>query len=347
MLELNLSNAPEKLWKYDQESYHKLTEEDVKYSEMTENERKLVHGLLKFMKPKRVLEIGVAEGGGSIVILNALQDNTGATLTSIDLMKKCWNDSTKDVGFACTESKLDKRNWNLFVGQDPSQIIEELSKEGKFDFVIIDTAHKHPVESLNFLTVFPFLTENCTVVLHDIGYYAAKIYRHSSLSPTDSKLHTLPWATKLLFDTMVGEKRTLPLSEYPEETTLSNIGVCQLEQISEKYIGSIFSMLQFPWGLYPENSTDFMSLFQKHYSEELYNTFCQSLNFNYHFLLGDGKYINKLNTNPAFYGKKKLYFMVMVLFSKKCFLRAPSLQILFLRFGIKIFQPLPRFQRMG
>lgn len=61
-------------WEYDQEYYNNLVEDDYKYSEMDNAERKFIHGLIRYYKPKRILELGVAEGGGSIVLLNAIQD---------------------------------------------------------------------------------------------------------------------------------------------------------------------------------------------------------------------------------------------------------------------------------
>lgn len=210
----HLEEAPKNIWEYDQEGYNKLTKEDVRFSEMVENERRFVHGLVRYFNPKRILEVGVAEGGGSIVLLNAIEDSPDTTLTSIDLMEQFYRDKSKEVAFACKEKYGVHKQWDLHTGNDPADIIEQLGQEGKFDFCIIDTAHKHPIESLNYLTVFPFLTENCVVVLHDIGMFA------TACSSKDASIYAnFPnsfFATKLLFDTMVGEKKSYQLNSiYP------------------------------------------------------------------------------------------------------------------------------------
>ena len=37
------------------------------------NQREFLNGIVRKFKPKKILEIGVAEGGSSIVILNAIK----------------------------------------------------------------------------------------------------------------------------------------------------------------------------------------------------------------------------------------------------------------------------------
>ncbi|MFI3249377.1 MAG: class I SAM-dependent methyltransferase [Eubacteriales bacterium] len=297
-MEKRLQDAPKEIWEYDQESYQRLTDHDVHYSEMVPYERKFVHGLIRYMKPKRILEIGVAEGGGSVVILNAIEDTPETTLTSIDLMETCWNDSTKGVGFACLEKYQSNKQWEMHLGKDPSEIIEELAKEGKFDFLILDTAHVHPIESLNFLSVFPFLTENCTMVLHDIGEYEGNEERYSNFP-------AVPFACKLLFDTLVGEKRVLPPSKYPMDRVVSNIGVCQFNIDTKKYIGNILSMLLFPWGLQPDRVDSIFALLERYYDEDAVQTLERSYQYNRFFELGWGQ---TRNNNPLHYNKKKIIF---------------------------------------
>lgn len=45
----------------------------------------LINGLIRKHKPKNCLEIGVAKGGSSILILNAIKDLPDSRLVSIDL----------------------------------------------------------------------------------------------------------------------------------------------------------------------------------------------------------------------------------------------------------------------
>lgn len=298
-----LTDAPSEIYEYDQESYDRLTKEDVKYSEMTHMQRKFVHGLIRYMQPKRILEVGVAEGGGSIVILNAIEDMPHTTLTSIDIETSLsimsWNNNDGDVGFACKQKYNQSKQWNLITGMDPSEIIEELGEADKFDFAIIDTAHTHPVESLNFLCVYPFLTENCAVVLHDIALYSLRLAHTTPFSDFPS----LSFATKLLFDTMIGTKRVLST-----ENPASNIGVCQLNEDSGKYIENIFSMLKFPWGLYPSSMNSISAFLQKYYSDELYQQFSSAVRLDKLTRLLNNPKGTKFNTNPRNYGVEKLVF---------------------------------------
>ena len=52
--------------------------------ELTIDEQKFFHGLLRTVKPKKIVEIGVSSGGSAILILNAIKDIEGAKLFSID-----------------------------------------------------------------------------------------------------------------------------------------------------------------------------------------------------------------------------------------------------------------------
>ncbi len=298
-----LLEAPEKIWEYDQEGYNALTEEDVRHSEMALAERKFIHGLLRYLKPQRILEVGVAEGGGSIVILNAIRDMPHSTLTSIDLMEQCWNNPTKRVGFACTEKYGSGHpQWELLLKKDPSEVIENLGQCGNFDFVIIDTAHIHPVETLNFLAVYPFLAENAIIVLHDISTYM------STLSQKHYRFPSAFFATKLLFDTLVGDKRILPASEYSSRV-LSNLGVCQLNQDSQKYLGNVFSMLSFPWGKTFSSMDRQHSLIKNYYAPQLYQSFLSAYDFNTRAGMGRNQgLLRNLNTDPSHYKKKTIIF---------------------------------------
>lgn len=301
-----LKDAPEKLWEYKQDAYETLTAEDVEHSEMEEQERRFIHGLIQYVKPKRVLEVGVAEGVGSLVILNALEHSPDSTLTSIDIDFTCWNDKTQEIGFACKKKYPNHAQWQLHLGKDPSELMDELGKEGLFDLVIIDTAHIHPIESLNFLCVLPYLTKDCFLILHDIGLYAnCSVKSHPNFRSL-SHFPVVYFASKLLFDTISAEKRILPLDQYPDYVVYPNLGALQICPDTHKYLGNVFSMLNFPWGFVPDSIYHVSAFLQKHYSKELHDQFLLSLSFN----KGPSscKYCDYFqpDTNPQHYGAKKL-----------------------------------------
>lgn len=264
---------------YDQEYYDNLVEDDYKYSEMDNAERKFVHGLIRYYKPKRILELGVAEGGGSIVLLNAIRDMIETTVTSIDISETLWNDKSKKTGFACCEKYENHDRWNLYLGKDPSEVIESLGEESTFDFAIIDTAHKHPCESLNFLSVLPFLSRDCILIFHDIGLYAKVLSSKitSLVSVPFSSFPNCSFATKLLFDTIVGEKVKLSLQAYSifdgKVPEFSNIGAIKLNNDTRRNIDSVFSMLEFPWGITFETMSSIDQIIKKYYTKKQYQQY--------------------------------------------------------------------------
>jgi len=241
-------------------------------SEMTTIERKFVNGLIRYYQPKSVLEIGVSGGGGSAVLLDAISDIKESSLTSIDIMDSWYVDNNKQVGFIVGEffPGLVKNNWELITGKDPVEILPKLDK--KYDFVVIDTAHIHPVESLNFLSALPFLNDGAVVVLHDISLCIIRDFYHS-LAP------------RILWSSAVGDKIS-PKNEYyyPENSDnkvkMKNIGAFQISNDTKKYIRNIFESLLIPWERYIDTIDAIGGFIQDYYDVELVNIFNKSKEFN-------------------------------------------------------------------
>lgn len=53
-------------------------------SEMSEHERRFLNGIIRELKPEKILEVGVSAGRSSVIILNAIKDIEDAKLYSID-----------------------------------------------------------------------------------------------------------------------------------------------------------------------------------------------------------------------------------------------------------------------
>ena len=51
------------------------------YIEITHDEQKFLNGIIRKIKPKKIVEIGVAYGGTAVIILNAIKDIEDAKLT--------------------------------------------------------------------------------------------------------------------------------------------------------------------------------------------------------------------------------------------------------------------------
>ena len=69
------------------------------FIEITKDEQKFLNGLIRKIKPKKIVEIGVAYGGTAVIILNAIKDINGSELFSIDINKKCYRLRSKETGF--------------------------------------------------------------------------------------------------------------------------------------------------------------------------------------------------------------------------------------------------------
>ena len=88
-------------FKYHHFERDKITNKMKKYAEwqLIKNEPYFINGIVRKFKPKKCLEIGVAKGGSSIIILNALKDIDGSFLVSLDLNSFALNKSIVPLKF--------------------------------------------------------------------------------------------------------------------------------------------------------------------------------------------------------------------------------------------------------
>jgi len=213
-----------------------------------------INGLIRKFKPKNCLEIGVFEGGSSILILNALKDIPDSSLISIDRNTQLFNDQTKNTGFRVNKyfPELTK-NWKLFTGQLPHKFLTKLNK--KFDFVFLDTAHTAPGEILNFIELLPFLNENAIFVLHDILWHFS------------SKINFYP-SNVYLYPVIHGDKVLLK----NKDGSLGNMGGIFLYNNQEKYYLDYFFLLLAFWEYMPEDKeiNDLRIFIKKFYKKNIY-----------------------------------------------------------------------------
>lgn len=192
---------------------------------MIDEERRFISELISIFNSQKILEIGVAGCGGSANILNTLRDSN-ASLLSIDTADFCsWHKGGVAVGFEAIQlfgNKGIQGNWRLETKKDPSEVLYNLNET--FDFAVIDTAHLHPIESLNFLVALPYLSDDTIVVLHDTTLYAASEYRYA-------------FATRILQSSISAEKIVPNIKGwggYP------NIVAMQICSDTRKYIQGVF-----------------------------------------------------------------------------------------------------------
>ena len=199
-------------------------------SEMTYRENCFLNGLVRYFRPKKIIEIGVAAGGSTCVLLNAIKDNPESIVHSIDWSGQYYRQTSKISGWKAKELFPNSPQLNLYLGVDVAEIIEEQIK-GDIDFLLLDTVHRHPAETLSFLSVFPYLRNNAIVVLHDVNLFAKEQSRH--------------YATKLLLDIVVADKKTLRV--FSNDYEHPNIAAFQVSEDTGKYIADVVNSLLFPW----------------------------------------------------------------------------------------------------
>ncbi|MBQ3585124.1 MAG: class I SAM-dependent methyltransferase [Synergistaceae bacterium] len=262
------------------------------YSEMSKNERYFLNGIIRAIKPKKILEVGVSSGGGSALILNAIHDIDGAKLYSVDYEEKAYRHPDKPSGFLVEEKFPELMSkWHIFRGGDISRYIEKIG--GDIDLLMLDTVHTHPWETLNFLCILPFMKKDSSwTVLHDISLFANPYDRYGL-------------ACRYLYASVVSEEKVTPVSD-SKEIKFANIGAFKVSKLTEKYIGNLFETLLIPWNVQVQKKDldDIRNIISRYYTPEQYQYFCDVLDFQHYLfthpmtLKGDLKRIIKQRANP-------------------------------------------------
>lgn len=214
-------------------------------------------GLIKERRPKKILEIGVSAGGTTAVILNCLSLlGIDAEMFSLDISDRYVINPKYEIGFMAKEAKKIISNCpkhQIKVGITPDLID---SVGGEIDFLILDTVHLVPGEILDFLVCLPYLSENATVVLHDV-------ILHKFGCGTEI-------ATQLLLDAVTAIKE--PVFDVDNELGYPNIASFRINKDTIKYIYDVFSVLLLPWQ-YNVSETDILK-YEKKYEELGYSKDC-------------------------------------------------------------------------
>ncbi len=216
-------------------------------------------GLLRAYRPKKVLELGVADGGSTAVILQALTDlGEPFSLHSVDVRTRAFVAPDREIGYLggmAAEALGVSDRYALYAGAILPWVIEGIG--GDIDFLILDTTHSLPGETLDFLTAFPFLSPDAVVCLHDIR-------QNLKLPPSPMKI-----ATNVLFHSVAAEKYM-----NTDETRLSdgcpNTGAFRCTEDTARYIGNVFGALTQNWDRMPgeEELSAYEAVLRPRYREE-------------------------------------------------------------------------------
>lgn len=241
--------------------------DDVYAIEMSKEQEAFLCGLIKKHRPKKIVEIGVAAGGTTAVVLNCLSMlDLNAQMFSIDLSTDYYRDNSKKTGYLIEEckSRLNRKmEHTLYTGKFAVEYLEEIGKD--IDFLILDTVHSLPGEMLDFLACYPFLRKGSIIVLHDIAM-------NHYVSDVNS------FATKLLFDTVVAEKYI----EMRNNDVFPNIGAFMINDDTDKYIDNVFSALTITWSYIPQEQELYLykDFYEKYYTHESVKLFNEAIRLN-------------------------------------------------------------------
>lgn len=231
--------------------------------EMSEWQSAYLCGLIREYSPRKILEVGVAAGGTTALILNTLSMiNCKAEVWSVDILEDYYAKPWLKTGFMAEDAKniirTDNIKHTLKIGLVP-EVIDDIG-DG-IDFLILDTVHMVPGELLDFPICLPYLKEDAIVVLHDVILHATSVYTNN-------------YATQLLLNCVTAEKK--PVFGYDNEIGYPNIAAFMVNQDTRKYIYDVFSAMLLPWQ-YSVPETELIIYKEKYtqlgYSEECLEVF--------------------------------------------------------------------------
>lgn len=135
-----------------------------------------LYNMVRALRPRRVLEIGVASGGSTAILLTALAD-VGVpptdewgepTLQSYDLHPWCYFDRSRPVGSAVHEMAPELAPGVRVRTRETAADAGRRWVREPVSLAFIDADHRHPWVTADLLGLMPALAPGAWVVLHDI-----------------------------------------------------------------------------------------------------------------------------------------------------------------------------------
>lgn len=240
-------------------------------AEMSDLQHSLMCGLIKQYEPKKIVEVGVAAGGTTAVLLSCVSMlGLDSEVYSIDHSEKYYRDNSKKTGYLAEECKkyLDRKVRHYMQGG--GYLPEYLNRIGdNIDFLILDTVHSLPGELFDFLAALPKLRDGAIVVLHDI------FLNHISGFDTGYAV-----ATRVLLSSVVGNK--IICRGEDNKYNYIGLGVFEITKETRQYIENVFSALMLTWNYMPdfEQLDLYRQWFLEHYSYELVEEFDVAVDMN-------------------------------------------------------------------
>jgi predicted O-methyltransferase YrrM len=145
---------------------------------ISELDQPLLLGLCTQLRPKKIVEIGVASGWSGALFVEALEHNGGTgEYVGVDLSPDYYLDPSRKTGSAISELfPATQVSVRLLLGKLAIEVVDEIGRG--IDLAFVDGNHMHPWAMLDFLTLLPLLSKDSWVLFHDL--HLSTIERHKN-----------------------------------------------------------------------------------------------------------------------------------------------------------------------
>ncbi|ORU00543.1 hypothetical protein D081_1066 [Anaerovibrio sp. JC8] len=245
--------------------------EHIEDIEMSEHDSAFLCGLIKKFAPKKILEVGVAAGGTTAIILKCLEENGEPyQMYSVDINSFYYRKPHEKCGYLAEEAikKLNHGTHKFLFGTGIASHLDDIGNE--IDFVILDTAHSLPGEILDFLVIFPFLSTGAVVCLHDIALTQYKVYAEHS------------YCTAMLLSAVSGDKMINMDSLENDEYSYPNIGAFRLTDETKRNLANLLMALTLRWQYFPSSweMDNYYKMIRRYYDKQLCTMFDKAVKMN-------------------------------------------------------------------
>jgi predicted O-methyltransferase YrrM len=188
-------------------------------------------GLVMETRPRKLVEIGVASGWGSCVLLEALREigMQSSELYGVDISDRFFYDATFATG-QCVADVMPERQsqYRLLTGLTFGECASTIG--GNVDFGFIDAHHMHPWAVLDLLALLPIAAPTTWVAMHDLNLSRKEDQEHRNRGP------------KYLFEAWDGDK-----VHSTEEPTMA--GAIRLSGDPSAHLPLLLDVFYTPWEL--------------------------------------------------------------------------------------------------
>lgn len=262
----NRIHIEENIDKFEINIYNNIKDklENSQCTQITPNLPEFLNGIIRKFKPKKILEIGVNEGGNSIVILNAIHEAKNSHLYSIDIS------NSDKVGYCINKyfpSFLNK--WRVFKGDTAEMYMEEIGKN--IDMAFINSANFNPEGILNFLVILPFLNNNAIICFIDKSDLVKNSRLYKKGKENDYSLYNLL--------NLIRGKKYFPSGN---QISSRDVGAIRLDRNQFNYVHEYFRVLKGQWQYVPSeiHINKMKELFKKYYDDECLTMFEKAISLN-------------------------------------------------------------------